>query len=241
MPAPDKEETEFPDTLLSLKSFLFILLATGIGIILAMVVLPSWLPKMADSMAGPDPKAFWYLSRGSGFVALSLLWGSMALGILMTNKMARNWPGVPAAFAIHEFISLLGIGFSMFHALVLIGDQYIKYEISQIIIPFMSSYEPIWVGLGQVGFYVMLILTLSFYVRKKIGQKLWRVIHYIGFANYVLALIHGLTSGSDTELPWAQQYYWVSGGILLFLVMYRIVSLAYAKAGAAPTRVTNQS
>jgi len=159
----------------------------------------------------------------------------------MTNKMARNWPGVPTAFAIHEFISLLGIGFSMFHALVLLGDHYIKYEISQIIIPFMSSYEPIWVGLGQVGFYVMLILTLSFYVRKKIGQKLWRIIHYIGFANYGLALIHGLTSGSDTDLPWAQQYYWVSGGILLFLVMYRIVSIVYAKAGVAPARANNQS
>jgi len=239
MPAPDKEIQEFPDTLLSLKSFLFIILATGTGIILAMLVLPSWLPKMAESMIGPNPKAYWYLSRGSGFVALSLLWVSMALGILMTNKMARNWPGVPAAFAIHEFISLLGIGFTMFHALVLLGDQYIKYEISQIAIPFMSSYEPVWVGLGQLGFYVMLILTLSFYVRKKIGQKLWRVIHYVGFANYALALIHGLTSGTDTELPWAQQYYWISGGILLFLVMYRIVSIVYAKAGVAPTRATS--
>lgn len=240
MSVPQKESQEYPDTLLSIQSFLFIILAMGIGIFVAIMVLPVWMPRMADSLYGSDPKAYWYLSRGSGFVALSLLWISMALGIMMTNKMARSWPGVSAAFAIHEFVSLLGIGFTLFHALVLLGDKFINYDLTQILIPFTSSYEPIWVGLGQLGFYVMLFVTLSFYVRKRIGQKFWRVIHYISFINYGIALLHGITSGSDTELNWAQQYYWISGGTLLFLLMYRIVTIVYAKASPSPTRAINQ-
>lgn len=237
MSSPQQDLQEYPDTLLSVQSFLFVILAMGLGTFMAVMVLPAWMPHMAASLFGPDPKAYWYLSRGSAFVALSLLWASMALGLLLTNKMARNWPGVPAAFAIHEFISLLGIGFSLFHALVLLGDRYINYDFAQVAIPFASSYEPVWVGLGQVGFYVMLILTLSFYVRQKIGQKAWRVIHYVSFLTYGMAFLHGLTSGSDTSLPWVQQYYWVSGGILLFLLMYRIVISFPAKKSPVPARV----
>ncbi|PKN94259.1 MAG: hypothetical protein CVU44_07620 [Chloroflexi bacterium HGW-Chloroflexi-6] len=238
MSSPQQDLQEYPDTLLSAQSFLFVILAMGVGTLMAVIVLPAWMPHMAASLFGPDPKAYWYLSRGSAFVALSLLWVSMALGILMTNKMARSWPGVPLAFAIHEFISLLGVGFSLFHALVLLGDRYINYDFAQLAIPFAGSYEPVWVGLGQVGFYVMLIVTFSFYVRQKIGQKTWRVIHYVSFLTYGMALLHGLTAGSDTSLPWAQQYYWVSGGSLLFLLMYRIVISLSPKKSPAPARVT---
>jgi len=238
MSSPQQDLQEYPDTLLSAQSFLFVILAMGVGTLMAVIVLPAWMPHMAASLFGPDPKAYWYLSRGSAFVALSLLWVSMALGIQMTNKMARSWPGVPLAFAIHEFISLLGVGFSLFHALVLLGDRYINYDFAQLAIPFASSYEPVWVGLGQVGFYVMLIVTFSFYVRQKIGQKTWRVIHYVSFLTYGMALLHGLTAGSDTSLPWAQQYYWVSGGSLLFLLMYRIVISLSPKKSPAPARVT---
>ena len=229
---------EYPDTFLTVQSFLFVILAMGLGTLMAVIVLPAWLPHMAASLFGADPKAYWYLSRGSAFVALSLLWLSMALGILMTNKMARSWPGVPVAFAIHEFISLLGIGFSMFHALVLLGDRFINYDFAQVVIPFASSYQPTWVGLGQLGFYIMLIVTLSFYVRQKIGQKTWRLIHYVSFLTYGMALFHGLMAGSDTSLPWVQQYYWISGGSLLFLLMYRILVSFSAKSSSTPARVS---
>jgi predicted ferric reductase len=86
----------------------------------------------------------------------------------------------------------------------------------------------------------MLIVTLSFYVRQKIGQKTWRVIHYVSFLTYGMALLHGLTSGSDTSLPWAQQYYWVSGSSLLFLLMYRIVISLSNKKSPATLRVTSE-
>ena len=238
--APQPETQEYPDTALNASSLLFLFLAMGIGLLAAIVILPAWLPHLANSLAGPDPKAYWYLSRGSAFVALSLLWLSMALGLLMTNKMARTWPGVPASFSLHEYLSLLGLGFAMFHALILLGDQYSNFSLAQIAIPFLSSYQPIWVGLGQVGFYAMLVLTLSFYVRAQIGQKTWRVLHYASFITYVMALFHGLAAGSDTTLPWAQTYYWVSGGSLLFLLFYRMaVSLTPRSIPAPASRPAN--
>ena len=218
-----REIQEYPDTLLSVQSFLFMVLAMAVGMLVAVVVLPAWMPNLATSLLGPDVKAYWYLSRGTAFVALSLLWLSMALGLMMSNKIARSWPGVAAAFAIHEYVSLLGLGFAMFHAIVLMGDKYINYTLAQLAVPFASTYQPLGVGLGQVGFYILLIVAFSFYVRKSIGKKLWRLIHYLSFFTYLLAFSHSLIAGTDTSLPWAQQYYWFTGGSLLFLLMYRLV------------------
>lgn len=235
MPVQGKPQ-EYPDSSLSLQSFAWIIIAMGIGALTAVIVLPAWMPHLAASLSGLDPKAYWYLSRGSAFVALSLLWLSMALGLLITNKTARLWPGVPISFALHEFISILGLGFALFHALILLGDHYIGYTLAQVLVPFSSSYEPVWVGLGQVGFYAMLIVTLSFYVRSRIGQKTWRSLHYISFLTYLIALLHGIAAGSDASLPWVQQYYWISGGTLLFLLSYRIVVNLSGKRVLSSTR-----
>jgi predicted ferric reductase len=221
----NSDELEFNHSSLTPLSFLLFLVAMAIGLLVAVILLPAWLPNLAISLSGESPKAYWYLSRGTAFVSLSLLWISMALGLGITNKMARSWPGAPAAFAIHEYVSLLGLAFAAFHALVLLGDHYINFTLIQIIIPFGAvDYRPFWVGLGQVGFYAWAIVAFSFYVRQHIGHKSWRFIHYASFLMYLIAVLHGLTSGTDTSLPWAQGYYWISASSLIFLLVYRIVA-----------------
>jgi predicted ferric reductase len=223
-PAPPVE-SEFRESSLNLQFFLVVTLAMMIGLITAILLLPTWLPHMASSLIGESPKVYWYLSRATAFVSLTILWISMALGLGISNKMARLWPGAPAAFAIHEYVSLLGLAFALFHALVLLGDRYIHFTLAQLFIPFATvDYRPTWVGIGQIGFYVWLIVALSFYMRSRIGQKTWRVLHYLSFAMYIMGLVHGLFGGTDSTTPWAGWYYWISGGSLLFLLIYRIVN-----------------
>ena len=225
MPPAQPVENDFSESSVNIQFFLLIMLAMIIGLIAAILVLPAWLPNMATSLAGESPKVYWYLSRATAFVSLSVLWLSMALGLGITNKMARLWPGAPAAFAIHEYVSLLGLAFALFHALVLLGDHYINFTVAQIFLPFSTvDYRPIWVGVGQIGFYVWVIVALSFYVRQAIGQKTWRAIHYLSFVMYLMGLLHGLFSGTDSSASWAQWYYWISGGSLMFLFIYRIVA-----------------
>ena len=217
------QETEYESTFTA-QSLIVLFLAIAIGTLLAVTLLPAWLPNLTASLLGPEPKAYWYLSRGTAFVSLSLLWVSMAFGLTITNKMAKLWPGAPTTFAVHEFVSLLGIAFAMFHGLILMGDRFINFTFAQVAIPFASTgFKPFWVGMGQIGFYVWLLVALSFYIRSRIGQKTWRAIHFASFLTYVAALVHGLMSGTDTSALWAQWYYWISGGSLLFLLMYRVI------------------
>jgi predicted ferric reductase len=231
-------ENEFESSV-NIQFFLLIMLAIMIGVLTALLVLPTWLPNMATSLTGGNPKVYWYLSRATAFVSLTILWISMALGLGLSNKLARTWPGAPATFAIHEYVSLLGLAFALFHALVLLGDRYINFTVAQIFLPFSTTdYRPTWVGIGQIGFYVWLIVALSFYVRSSIGQKTWRVIHYLSFAMYMMGLIHGLFSGTDTASNWASWYYWISGGSLLFLFLYRIVNTITEKLTPRSKRQT---
>ena len=224
MPNPSTNNPAEYESSVNLQSFLVFLVAMTLGLLAAVLLLPSWMPNLATSLSGDAPKAYWYLSRATAFVSLTLLWLSMALGMGITNKMSRWWPGIPATFAIHEYVSLLGLAFAAFHAIVILGDHYIEFTFLQLLVPFQTvGYRPFWVGIGQVGFYVWLIVTLSFYIRPMIGQKTWRLLHYTSLAMYLMGLFHGLFSGTDVNAPWAQTYYWISGGSLLFLFFGRIM------------------
>jgi len=214
-----------PQSALGIGSLMSLLLAVSLGALGALVVLPNWAPALTKTLMGTDPKAYWYLSRGSAFVALGLLWISMVLGLLITDKVAKSWPGAPAAFAIHEYVSLLGLVFAGFHALILLGDHFIKYQVAQILVPFGSvNYHPIWVGVGQVGFYVWALISATFYVRHLIGPKAWRLIHFASFFNFAVAMIHGLGAGTDHATAWAQAIYWTMGASTFFLTVYRVAA-----------------
>jgi len=210
-------------------------LAIIAGTVLSAVILPMWLPDLTSSLVGESPKVYWYLSRSSALVSFWLLWASMAFGLVITNRLARLWPGGPAAVDLHQYVSLLGLGFGLFHAFILLGDKFIQMSLFQILAPFASqAYRPVWVGLGQLAFYLWGVVIGSFYIRKKISAKNWRLLHYTSFLVFAMALAHGIFSGSDSHTVWAYAMYWIAAGSLLFLTYYRIMISVGAKRARQP-------
>lgn len=229
----DPQET-LPEGL-PLQSLLLILLSVAAGVLLAINLMPLWLPGLALSAAGSEPKIFWFLSRGSAIAAYWILWLAMGMGIVITNRLARVWPGAVPAFEIHQFTSMLGVGLALFHALILLGDRYMNYTLGQVLLPFTSTgYEPLWVGVGQSAFYGWLLIVLSFYVRKRIGKNAWRLIHFGSYACFLAVMLHGIFSGTDTAARWVQILYWFSGASLLFLTVYRVLNSRLAAAPRKP-------
>ncbi|PKO00347.1 MAG: hypothetical protein CVU42_04020 [Chloroflexi bacterium HGW-Chloroflexi-4] len=223
----------------NLGGFAFIMLAAFLGALTAAIFLPNWQLSLTQSVSGADPKAFWYLSRGSAFSAYFLLWLSMVLGTGITNKLSVLWPGLPPTIELHQFTSIIGLSFGLFHGLILMGDHYINFSLAQVLLPFATTgYKPVAVGLGQIGFYTMLIITISFYLRKKIGPKTWRALHFVSFATYILVLIHGLLAGTDTSALGAQIFYLITGGLLFFMILYRIL---LSRANAREKKLKLQS
>lgn len=242
-PANPNPELQLDDLkpALSWKVVVAILLAVVGGAAFALLILPLWIPGLSASLTGTEPKGFWYMSRASAFVAYILIWLSLVMGLLITNKLARLWPGGPIAFDLHQYFSILGLAFGLFHALILLGDAYSNYSIAQLLLPFTASqYRPLWVGLGQTGFYLLLLLTFSFYARRWIGTKGWRLLHFLSFAAFILTLMHGVFSGTDNGEAWAVTLYWVTGSIALFLTVYRIVVARLKTSKAMRQRLTGK-
>ena len=115
---------------------------------------------------------------------------------------------------------LLGLAMSALHGLVLLGDSYIKMTLADVVIPFIGPYEPLGVGLGVVGFYLMFLLSSSFYARKWLGQKTFRRLHYASYPTYLLVTWHSLGAGTDSSLLWP--LYAASLGAVVLLTVWRV-------------------
>ena len=202
---------------------LWLVLGAVAAVAVTVALLPLLLPAVAGSLAGSSPQAYWYLSRASAFVAFGLLWISMLAGLGITGAFARRWPGLTASFELHRITGLLGVGFALLHALVLLGDHYIGYNLGQILVPFLASpYRPEWVGFGQVALYVTAVVAGTFYIRDRLGLVAWRLIHMLSFALFLMILVHGLNSGTDSTSLWARVLYWGSGVSVLWAAVYRL-------------------
>lgn len=208
------------------------------GAVAAVVVLPMWVPGTGASATDADQTIFWHLSRASGFVSFGLIWMSMVFGLIISNKMARVWPGGPTAFDLHEYTSLLGLGFGLVHAIVLIFPHYIKYDLVSALVPFASTdYRLIWVAFGQLALYGLAIVSFTFYIRKRIGSQAWRYIHYGSYGLFALVMLHSIFSGTDTGASWSGLIYWFAGASLVVLTVYRVLVMRSAKAASTESPV----
>jgi predicted ferric reductase len=168
---------------------------------------------------------WWYVTRASGIIAYLLLWVSTILGLAVTSKYLDAMLERIFTYDFHEFISLLALAFTLVHVLVLMLDRYLPYNLAQILIPFISPYRPFWVGVGVISFYIVVLVTVTFYLRNRIGTRAFRVIHYLSLAGYIGATLHGYYAGTDTALPTMQILYKVTGLAVLFFTVYWLVLL----------------
>lgn len=218
---------------LRLDAALIFLAGSAAGAAIAVFLVPAALPELSASILSSQPKVYWYLSRSAGVVAYLVLWLSAVLGLSLTNRLARLWPGGPAAADVHQFSALLALALILFHVVILLGDRFANYAVWELLVPFAASaHAPFWVGLGQVAFYLALPVTFTFYIRRAIGVRTWRLIHYLSFGVLVLTVAHGIGAGTDGRTAAMLGMYIVTGCILVFLTTYRVAVTAHRRRPA---------
>ena len=198
-----------------------VLLSTVLGVTLAT---GGFAIGLGTTRIADGSTSFWYLSRASGFVAYLLLWGSVVWGLLSTGT-GRRWMRPPHLLDAHQFLSAAGVGFACFHSLVLIGDRYVSFPLGAIVVPFAASYEPLLVACGQIALWLSVLLIGSFHMRRHIGGRAWRRLHYASFVAFWMAFIHGLMLGSESPTLWASFLYLGTAAPVIFLSVQRALSM----------------
>ncbi len=195
-------------------------LALAVGALLALFLSAPLSNLLNALFALNSVQGMWYLTRAAGLIAYLLLWLSTVWGLVVASKIFDPVLHRAFTFDIHEFLSLFAIGFTILHVGVLMGDQYLPFTLAQILIPFAAPYRPLWVGLGVIGLYLTILVTVTFYLRRFIGQKTFRSLHLLSFLAYLGVTVHALFSGTDSVLWSAQLIYAGSALVVVFLTIY---------------------
>lgn len=154
--------------------------------------------------AAIGPTAYWYLTRATGIVALLLLTLVVVLGVIGVSGSATSsrWPRF-AISTLHRDASLLVIVVLVIHIVTTVLDSFAPINLIDAVVPFISAYRPLWLGLGAVAFDLLIALTITSLMRRRLGYGTWRAIHWLAYVSWPVAVLHGLGTGSDSKQTWA--------------------------------------
>lgn len=178
----------------------------------------------------------WILIRGSGMVAFAMLAVSTIWGLLLTTKVLGSWAKAKPVAWFHESLAVGAILATGVHLYALSIHEYIEFTWGDILIPGRATWRPMAVALGVVAFYGMILISVSFYFKRFIGQAAWRAIHFGSFGVFVSVLAHGIMAGSDTGESWTVGLYTGTAVAVVLLLLIRVAQQFAAPAASKRPR-----
>ncbi|HYL41562.1 MAG TPA: hypothetical protein VET90_09655 [Candidatus Binatus sp.] len=208
--------------------------AVALGIALGATA-PAALQELATAWTTNRAVLPWIFERLFAFLAYGAIVGSVVYGLLLSTKLLDVVAHRPITFTLHQDLASIGLGLAGVHGMLLALDHSIPFSLAQIAVPGLAPYAPLGVALGQVAFYLMAVVVGSFYVRRRIGQRAWRTLHYATFLAFAGSTAHGLVAGTDSGATWAWWLYVGSSVAVAFLLGYRI-AISVADRVRSPAR-----
>ncbi|WP_416975709.1 ferric reductase-like transmembrane domain-containing protein [Streptomyces sp. 4F14] len=147
-------------------------------------------------------ETLWYANRATGAVTLLLFTAVVLLGIAV--RLRTRLPGLPrfGTITLHRTLSLSATAFLALHIAAATVDTYVNITLTDAIVPFLSDYQPFWLGLGTVAFDLLLAVLITSLLRARLGHRTWRTLHWLAYASWPIALAHGIGIGTDTGTDW---------------------------------------
>ena len=187
---------------------------------------------------GHGSAALWYMTRATGLVSLIVLSATVVLGtVASVGWTTDRWPRFLSQ-SVHRNLSLFCLALIGIHVVSTVGDGYVPIGLADAVFPFRSPYRPIWVGLGALALDMLLAVAITSALRRRIGVAAWRGVHWLAYACWPIAALHGLGSGSDTRLPGAMLVFVgctgsVAAAVAWRLAVGRVRSASWRLGGAA--------
>jgi predicted ferric reductase len=201
----------------------FLMIVFGFALYLSTPISTSLRTSLQSIFQLDSVQMWWYVTRSAGLTGYFLIWLSMVWGFAVSSKIFQFMIDGSHSYDFHEHLSLLGLAFVALHVIVLLLDRFLPFSIIQVLVPFTESYRPLWVGIGIISMYVMVLVTVTFYLRKQIGMAAFRFIHILSIFSYLGATLHGLFAGTDSALLVTKLLYLGTFLIILFMTIYWVI------------------
>jgi methionine sulfoxide reductase heme-binding subunit len=180
-----------------------------------------------------DP-TFWLLARATGLAAYVLLTVSVLAGLVVKSRPFGKAIKPASATQMHRMLALLSLSALALHGLTLVLDETIHIGLGALLVPGLAPYRPLWTGVGVLAGELMVLIYVSFALKKRIGQKNWRRLHWATYATFAAATAHGLMAGSDSAEPWALGLYLGAVGAVVAATVWRVLVPAAPPARPRP-------
>lgn len=170
-----------------------------------------------------DP-TFWVLARASGLTAYLLLTGSVVAGLTVKSRPFGRAVKASSVTDLHRFLALLGLAMLVLHGAALTLDRTLKLPVGALVVPGLSPYRTAAVALGVVACELALLIVVSFSLRRRIGMRNWRRLHWATYLVFLAGTVHGLAAGTDSGSPWALDLYLGAVGAVVFATAWRALA-----------------
>ncbi|TCO53661.1 ferric reductase-like transmembrane domain-containing protein [Actinocrispum wychmicini] len=165
----------------------------------------------------------WYVARGSGIVSLALFTMTFALGLLTAGRVTSpSWPRFVTE-TLHRNLSMAAVTFIVVHVLTIVFDTYVTIRPLEALVPFIGTYSPLFLGLGTLAFDIILTLIITGLLRARMPYRAWRLVHWIAYLGWPVAVVHGVFIGTD------QMWVLVTAGVSVAIVVacggFRVAAL----------------
>ena len=149
-----------------------------------------------------NSEALWALGRGNGIVALAFMTLSVVLGIgVRSGRPLFTLPRFGVA-DVHRFVGLAATLLVVLHMGLLFLDPYAKLRLIDFVVPFLGAYRPVWQGLGTVAFDVLIVVIITSLLRRRLGLRIFRAVHWTTYLLWPIAMAHSLGNGTDVGRAW---------------------------------------
>ncbi|MCU1491004.1 MAG: ferric reductase [Acidimicrobiaceae bacterium] len=163
----------------------------------------------------------WYTTRATGVVTLLLLSATTFLGVLTAGR-ARSAAPAFARVDLHRRLSALAVVFLAIHVLTSVLDSYVHVGWLSVVVPFTSGYRPGWVALGTVSLDLFLAVGISSLLRQRISARTWRLVHWLAYLSWPVAVMHSIGMGTDMKLSWMLALVAATSALVVGAALWRL-------------------
>ncbi len=166
---------------------------------------------------------FWVLARVAGLSSYAALAIALVTGIGLRTAVF-DWLGSNRLVrSVHEYTTVLWIPLAVLHIGALLLDSTARIGLLDVFVPFHSSYGTLAIGVGALSLDILLVVTVTAYLKRRMPKELWLWVHRLAYAAFALAFLHAVLSGTDFSDPAVSAITWGTAATLLTLAVVRIL------------------